>query len=149
PKRLQYPPQSNSWKQAETTIWAGIASYRDPRCGKTLFNMFSKATHPQRVFAGVVQQNLESDLGCMESYCDLMEQRDLKPGEERIGCPHKENIRILVVDASEAQGPCWGRHLQSYLLADEEFCMQTDSHVDYLDGWDVHMLEEWGAARNE
>lgn len=27
-------------------------------------------------------------------------------------CPYKENIRILEVDAREAEGPCWGRHLQ-------------------------------------
>lgn len=29
-------------------------------------------------------------------------------------CPYRENIRILEVDASEAQGPCWGRHMQVF-----------------------------------
>lgn len=38
---------------------------------------------------------------------------------------------------------------QSYLLADEEFCMQTDSHMDFLEEWDVLMMEEWAATRNE
>lgn len=69
---LQYPPVSDSWSKRDTKIWAGIASYRDKRCGWTLFNMFSKAAHPERVFAGVVQQNLEEDVGCLETYCELM-----------------------------------------------------------------------------
>lgn len=34
--------------------------------------MFSKAAYPERVFAGVVQQNLEEDVGCLETYCQLM-----------------------------------------------------------------------------
>lgn len=38
---------------------------------------------------------------------------------------------------------------QSYLLADEEFCMQTDSHMDFVEGWDVLMMEEWAQTDNE
>lgn len=38
---------------------------------------------------------------------------------------------------------------QSYLLADEEFCMQTDSHMDFVDSWDTVMMAEWVATRNE
>jgi Glycosyltransferase (GlcNAc) len=43
-------------------------------------------------------------------------------------------------------GPTWGRHLQHYLLRDEEFCMQTDSHMDYVQDWDVLMMKEWAAV---
>lgn len=38
---------------------------------------------------------------------------------------------------------------QSYLLADEEFCMQTDSHMDVLQGWDESIMNEWVATENE
>ncbi|CAM9364997.1 unnamed protein product [Choristocarpus tenellus] len=145
-----YPPVSNSWNLPETSLWVGIASFRDSRCGKTLFNMFSKAGHPKRVFAGVVQQNDDGDESCLENYCRLMAgETENKDGGESSNCPYLENIRVLEMDASEAQGPCWGRHMQSYLLADEEFCMQTDSHVDYVKDWDVLIMKEWGAARNE
>ena len=27
-------------------------------------------------------------------------------------CPYRDNIRVLEMDAREAQGPCWGRHFQ-------------------------------------
>ncbi|CAN0510674.1 unnamed protein product, partial [Scytosiphon promiscuus] len=57
------------------------------------------------------------------------------------GCPFRDNIRVLAMDAGESQGPCWGRHYQSYLLADEEFCMQVDSHMDFVQGWDMAMME--------
>lgn len=70
--RVQYPPVSDSWSRSDATVWAGIASFRDKRCGQTLFNMFSKAAHPERVTAGVVQQNEEGDPSCLERYCELM-----------------------------------------------------------------------------
>lgn len=38
---------------------------------------------------------------------------------------------------------------KSYLLAKEEFCMQTDSHMDFSEDWDEAMMKEWSATRNE
>lgn len=67
---MQYPPASDSWKRSDTKLWAGIASFRDSLCGQTLFNMFSKAAFPERITAGVVQQNEEEDESCMKAYCD-------------------------------------------------------------------------------
>lgn len=71
----QFAPESKSWGQSDTKLWAGIASFRDSRCGQTLFNMFSKAEHPDRITAGVVQQNQEGDESCISSYCRLMDDK--------------------------------------------------------------------------
>ena len=71
----QFAPESKSWEESDTKLWAGIASFRDSRCGRTLFNMFSKAEHPERITAGVVQQNEERDESCLSSYCKLMEDK--------------------------------------------------------------------------
>ena len=38
---------------------------------------------------------------------------------------------------------------KSYLLADEEFCMQMDSHMDFVEDWDTAMMAEWASTRNE
>ncbi|CAN0504591.1 unnamed protein product [Laminaria digitata] len=70
----QFPPLSKSWRASDAKLWAGIASFRDSRCGQTLFNMFTKAEHPGRITAGVVQQNEEGDESCLSSYCRLMEE---------------------------------------------------------------------------
>lgn len=138
-----YPPDS-SWSDENATLWVGIAAFRDPRCGKTLYNMFTKAAFPNRIHIGLVQQNQEGDDDCLEIYCTLMGHTG--PEAE---CPHRENIRVLRGDAAESAGPTWGRHLQSYMLRDEEFCMQTDSHMDYVQDWDLLMMQEWSKTRNE
>ncbi|CAM9986555.1 unnamed protein product, partial [Phaeothamnion confervicola] len=148
-KPQPYPPKTDSWADNATSLWVGIASFRDARCGKTLFNMYSKASHPERIFAGVVQQNEPGDVGCLERYCELMTQTGTAAEAAADPCPYKSNVRVLAVDAAEAAGPCWGRHLQYFTLRDEEFCMQTDSHMDYADGWDIAMMREWAAAGNE
>lgn len=35
------------------------------------------------------------------------------------------------------------------MLRDEEFCMQTDSHMDAVQNWDVKLMEMWGRVNNE
>lgn len=36
-----YPPKTESWKKDDTTIMVSISSYRDHRCGRTLYNLFT------------------------------------------------------------------------------------------------------------
>lgn len=35
------------------------------------------------------------------------------------------------------------------MLRDEEFCMQTDSHMDVVQDWDAKLLDMWGRVNNE
>lgn len=35
----------------------GIASYRDPLCPKTLYHLFTKSKHPEKIRVRVIQQN--------------------------------------------------------------------------------------------
>eukprot|EP00611_Tribonema_gayanum_P032199 TRINITY_DN949_c0_g2_i2.p1 TRINITY_DN949_c0_g2~~TRINITY_DN949_c0_g2_i2.p1 ORF type:complete len:510 (+),score=97.67 TRINITY_DN949_c0_g2_i2:168-1697(+) len=138
-----FPPPTDSWSTAEATLWVGIASYRDPRCGKTLHNMFTKAKHPERVHVAVVQQMVEGDADCLDDYCTLA-------GKDANGeCPFAKNVRVLRTDASEAAGPTWGRHLQQYLLRDEEFCLQIDSHMDMIQDWEAGLMAEWAQINND
>jgi hypothetical protein len=115
------PALSDSWKRSETSIFIGIAAYRDKRCGKTLYNYYTKAEYPDRVSIGLVQQIASDDVECISTYCELMGAKD------RENCPHVTNIRQVVVSNLEAKGPCIGRHLQSLLQqqGDEEFCVRV------------------------
>lgn len=36
------------------------------------------------------------------------------------------------------------RYLGGKLIGDEEFCMQTDAHMDFEDFWDQQLLNMWG-----
>ena len=69
--------------------------------------------------------------------------------DSRGKCPFEANIRMKRVNATEAKGPTWARALGSQLMEDEEFCMQTDSHMDFVPDWDVHMIDMWALTRNE
>ncbi|KAM3573901.1 hypothetical protein VYU27_004170 [Nannochloropsis oceanica] len=158
-----YPPVSDSWQQPETSIHVQISSFRDHRCPKTLYNLFTKAKYPDRVHAGVVQQNSEGDVDCLFKYCQLMTKElgqepkkgNAVPGKSRLdpfvleNCPYVDQIKIMRVSAEEAKGPTYGRYLGSKLIGDEEFCMQTDAHMDFLFEWDTLLLDMWRLTQNE
>jgi hypothetical protein len=40
------------------------------RCGKTLIDMFAKAKDPDKVFVGLIEQNTEDEMHCIEAYCE-------------------------------------------------------------------------------
>lgn len=100
------PPKTDSWKRPETTMFVGVSSFRDKRCPQTLVNYFTKAKHPERLTVAVVQQNDHDDVDCVTEYCNRMNQK------EGPSCPYFNNIKTLRVEAKNAAGPCYGRHLQ-------------------------------------
>jgi hypothetical protein len=115
---LPYPPETDSWTKNDTTIMVSISSFRDFRCPATLYNLFSKADHPDRVFMGVIQQNDDGDPDCLWEYCVMMKNSvgitpivtnaDKKEDIER-DCPHFHQVKIMRVSAEEAKGPTYGR----------------------------------------
>jgi hypothetical protein len=64
-------------------------------------------------------------------------------------CPYKKNIKINRVNARDAKGPTWARAKGSAMVENEEFCMQTDAHMDFVRKWDVKMLAMWAKTNNE
>ena len=126
------------WRRNDTSLWIGIASFRDPLCGQTLHNIFSKAAFPERLHVTIVQQNAPGDQSCLEQYCELGP------------CLHRSQVHIHAILASEAKGPVHARAIQSNLVpADIEFCMQVDAHMDYVHDWDLALFQFWGQTKNE
>eukprot|EP01041_Mallomonas_annulata_P012783 gene12784-26953_t len=139
------PPVSESWKDSTTEIFIAIAHYRDDRCGKTLFNLFSKAKHPNRINIGIVEQRIEEDSDCLDAYCKLAGAKH----KADVKCPHKSQIKTIFYSKLDARGPTYGRHLQHHLMEDEEFCLQIDSHSDVIPNWDDELLSQWAVTQNE
>ena len=146
---LPFPTVSDSWSKDDTTLYLSIASFRDKLCPLTLFNLFSKAYNPKRISVGVVQQNAPDDIDCLEEYCALMKKSAKFLSLYGESCPFEKNIRMMRVDSKTAKGPTWGRAKASSLIKDEEFCMQTDAHMDFVPDWDVKMMAMWAATNNE
>jgi hypothetical protein len=141
-----------------TSIFVAISSFRDKLCPITLVNMFTKATNPSRVTAAVVQQNIPGDIDCLEEYCTLMYLRS-HPSVDRVSlppmdtllasCPFVDNVQMNRLDGMTARGPTWARSYGSKMVGDQEFCMQTDSHMDFALQWDTSMVDMWVATENE
>jgi hypothetical protein len=143
-----FPIVSDSWKRDDTIIFYSIASFRDELCPMTLYNAFTKARYPDRLRIAVVQQNIEGeDLDCLEEYCRIMSS---KYNKSRAECPYESQVIMNRQDARKAKGPTWARAIASTMLGkDEEFCLQTDAHMDFVRNWDVKMMEMWALTNNE
>jgi hypothetical protein len=53
---------------SDRTFFVGLASFRDVFCRGTLVDMFARATNPQRIFVGVVEQNEHADFPCVPPF---------------------------------------------------------------------------------
>jgi [Skp1-protein]-hydroxyproline N-acetylglucosaminyltransferase len=110
------------------SIFVSIASYRDPECTKTIEDLFLKAKYPDRIFVGVCQQNDPKDKDCLNS---------------QIIDTFKENIRILRLSHYDAKGPLYARALiEQNLFNDEMFYLQIDSHMLFVQDWDVKLIQQ-------
>lgn len=126
-------------------LHVNIASFRDPLCPRTLKYLFTKAARPESIRVRVLQQNIpEEDLDCLEEYCNMMAKlrEETGGGDTRRGgpsgsgeCPHRDQVSIHQIHASEAAGPTFARGLLGKdLLEDhakgvvspQDFCMSTE-----------------------
>jgi Glycosyltransferase (GlcNAc) len=142
-----------------------IASFRDRLCPRTLFNLFSKAENPYRMFVRVLQQiesssKLDDDGDCWENMC-------LHYNSAEFDCKKfRKNVEIVSVPASTAKGPTDARAklsaliLHDYVHANDgkhrlspvavtDYCMQTDSHMDFSDNYDTHLIEMFHRTEND
>jgi hypothetical protein len=64
-------------------------------------------------------------------------------------CPRVDQIRKLSVHQYAAKGPTWARALGRKILGNEEFCLQIDAHMKFVQNWDEKAKQEWSGTRNE
>lgn len=136
------PPKAILTDPKTSTVFVSIASFRDRLCPQTLFRLFTKSQHPDRLRVGLVQQNDDDDEDCLENYCKMM---DNATGS----CKYMDQIKIKRFHARDAKGPVWARAKATDLIRDEEYCMQVDSHMDFVYNWDIKMIKMWGMIDNE
>lgn len=73
-------------------------------------------------------------------------------------CPHRDQVFIHPIHAKDAAGPTYARGLlgediretyENKQLDAQDFCMSTDSHMDFEPEWDEKMVDMWDLAANE
>ena len=144
------------------SIFVSIAAYRDHMLANTLTELFTHASKPESIIAGVAQQN------CVVK-CKTGVQVVSKPGEpvrtkvsdapadadgvadfcaSAVGQPHCRagRVRVLRVNETESLGPAFARYLASKLWLGEQFYVQIDAHMWAREAWDDELRREMRAT---
>jgi peroxiredoxin len=110
----------------DPTIFVQIASYRDPECQWTVWDLFSKADRPGRITVGICwQYDPYRDMDCFTA-----------------PSPRPQQTKIISVLPSETQGVCWARAQVQTLFQDQDFVLMIDSHMRFIKGWDTALIRE-------
>lgn len=126
------------------TIFITVASYRDWQCSSTVESAFSRATHPERVRIGVVDQIHEKD-----KPCSIPPGGSCEKNPDQATCRFKDQVDYLTVNSELSVGPVFARHLGHRLYRGEYFALQSDAHITFVTGWDDEIIEQWHSANNE
>lgn len=113
------------------TIFVSIASYRDKGCMATVRDMFAKARYPDRIFAGICEQNTGD------------------AGEACTSFKNSKNVRTISIPHTEAKGPTYARYLCSTLYRGETYFCQIDSHTKFVKDWDAVAIDELGKCKSK
>ena len=124
------------------TICVSVPSYRDYECSETLYNLFSKADNPERVFVYVFEQN------CLSSEL-TNEKEDCIPKSLKFKHFEETNIQRVTIPSKQAKGPLYARQHIFDMYQGEEYCLMIDSHSDFDQHWDTYMINELTYLRNE
>lgn len=134
-------------RRQDGSIYLSVVSFRDEFCVETLKEAFNKAKHPDNLFIGLVQQNCEeekcrrgnkvgSDPDCYNLFCSSATGKKY--------CNDRQ-IRLLRMKETESLGPYIARYFASKLWIGEQWYMQIDSHMNFVQDWDalsIQMLEK-------
>ena len=149
---VKYDPLSDK-------IHLNIASFRDRLCPRTLHNLFKKAVNPKRIYVRIIQQvehesDKVDDADCWDMFCKTYGNCE----------QYKDQVQVWTMDAKTAKGPTDPRSKLTALIEydykhghdpllqhvqPQDYCMQTDSHMDFSVGFDVGLIEMFHRTEND
>ncbi len=104
-------------------IFVSVAAFCDPFLTFTLGDAVAKASAPERLVFGVVDQHPHSR---REALAPL-----IGPAA----------VRYVHIHPVETRGVCWARSVAFSLYRDETYLLQVDSHTFFEPGWDTQLRE--------
>lgn len=106
-------------------IFVSIASYCDELLFFTMKDCIEKASKPQNIFFGIVDQNEST-------------QRD-----EIEKLEFKNQIKYVYISHIDTFGVSWARNIAFSLWDGEEYLLQIDSHMLFEKDWDATLLDQY------
>lgn len=106
------------------SIFVSVAAFCEPHLQLTVHQLFAKATHPQRVFVGLVDQS-----------------ENLNP-QWLVQFPARKNINYVGLSPVDSRGVSWARAIAFSMYNDQDYLLQIDSHTLFDQGWDESLVEQ-------
>lgn len=105
------------------TIFVSIVAYRGDSYNilSTINNLLSKAANPERIRIGICYQN--------DEYIDFKQIKNVK--------------HIVHASVDEEFGVTRSRSLLKDMVTSEDFFLQIDSHSDFTQNWDFHVIDDF------
>ena len=139
-----------SFVEGLPTIYLKVASYRDELCHMSITDAFNRANHPERIFVGVVEQNAQGDVPCLQvdGHRPDWTCPDDPLAPQPTLCRWASHIRLYKQHAKDATGPTFARHVGDRMYRGEYFVLQTDAHMSFVQGWDDDVVGQFDATSN-
>lgn len=142
-------------RRSDGSIFLSIATYRDENCFNTISGAYGKSKNPDMLNVGLVQQNCLEN--CRSGILDgTGRMEDVPPDDDcytlfcqsELGRPHCEagRVRQMLINEPESLGPYFARYIASKLWNGEQWFMQIDAHMYFLQDWDAESIEMLKAA---
>jgi len=151
------PVPPHSIPNSSTPIHLVISAFRDgPRCARTLGYALMKARNPERIFFEVMQAlNLtKGDISCESEFKKNQLKTFCRKRPDMASCEKSvlQRFKVWIIPLDHGMGPAHQRGLlnqERTFDSSDAMCMTTDSHMDFLLGWDNVTSQEWLKANNE
>jgi hypothetical protein len=109
------------------SIFVSIVSYRDSELIHTIDDLIGKCSDPENLYFGIVVQDFEENIPDFS---------------------HIKNCLIIKMEPKDAKGVGYARSLAMGLYNKQEYYFQLDSHMRFVENWDMILIDQLDKAKN-
>lgn len=112
------------------TIFVSVAAFCEPHLQWTVEQLFAKASHPERVFVGLVDQSDELNPAWLDSL------------------PTRKQVNYVGLSPVDSRGVSWARSIAFSLYNEQDYLLQIDSHTLFDEAWDASLVAQLERLKN-
>lgn len=113
----------------QSTIFVGLASYKEAELIPTIRSLFEKAEFPERIFVGVCEQDTQEKLDLTLQWLETFE--------------FKANVRLKQFHYTQSKGAGWARSTANQMYQKEDYYLQIDGHSRLIKNWDSTIVKTY------
>jgi hypothetical protein len=110
---------------SQPIIFVAIPSYKDVELSATVERMLLKSSNPRRLSFGICQQDDYDDWINFNRYKGIID------------------VRMINYLPEQSMGSSWSLKESYNLYRGEDYFLQIDAHIEFVDNWDTILLEQY------